>query len=424
MFDYYDESTRIATVAERFEAQKHLQLTPNTPSHSHGKEYHFSQDWSGEGQKFINYKIDFYNCYLYYLELGYLVSCREDCTDHKLLIKISDHFTTDMAVSVTASTVFLAVNETGIYLYQHGKQLLVRHFSLDGQLIKSHTVSGNISQVYIAKGHLYYVLSKGEPKQMACVLSMADDVTSTLFTATSILELYGDEERAVLHATFQKTVQDHSIEDEGWYLCPLDDQPATCLTSGNCPPHCVWDNIERYLPGNPQYVEFKDKLKIRAVDLWRNIMWIATPLKERLADGIVSLEYWEPMTLAPEGAPITDAPIWRITSGQFTPGKFEKQVNEASYFDGTCFLSGRSLYIMKSYTVEGNTFFYGQSQSRGACHHFRVLNGHVYSNFDGNGWEQCKICQYHLSFVRPCNIALLDPNNSPLKPLIKAFSQR
>lgn len=425
MYDYYDEDTRIATVAARFEEKKHLRLPPNSAHHSHGKEYHFSLNWSTDGQKFINYKLDYYNGKLYYLDLGYLFECAEDGSNPKVLVKISDYFKTDIAVSVRASNVFLAVNGSGIYLYQHGQQLTVAWFSLDGALIKEIAIKEDASQVYVAEGLIYYVVTKSDSKQAICCMKAEDESVQVILEATRVLELYGSTEKAVMKVYYEKNKLGRLLSDEGWYEYSLQAEELLCLSSGNCPPHHVWEYPDEYMEGHPSYIDFKDKVRIRAVDLERNIMWIATPLKERLGNGITSQEYWEPMELTPEGAPITNAPIWRLTPPQFAPGTTEKQVNEASYFDGTCFLNGRSLYLTKSYDVEGHLEQYGISENRGSCHVFRVLHGHVYADFEGTGWEQYKIEDYKLTFVRACQIGL--PNHgasSEIKALVKAYNKK
>lgn len=423
MYDYYDHNVRSTTVAERFQERKQLRLPPNNEYHSHGKEYHFSLSWSGDGRKFINYKLDYLNGKLYYLDYGYLFESNEDGTERKIILKVAEFFKTDIAVSVKSSNVFLAVNASGIYLYQHLEQLTVIRFSLTGEFIKRVTIQGDVSQVYIAEQIIYYVMGKRGGKQVACYMELETQITDIIMETSQVLELYGNCQRAVLKVRFKMTHQGRELVDDGWYDYCLESKKLTCISSGNCQPHLLWVNPKRYIEGTADYVEFKDFLPIRGVDLGRNLMWVATTKKERLENGIVVQEYWEPMELAPEGAPVETAPIWRITSAQLT-GTIEKQVNEASYFDGSCFLNGRSLYVVKSYDVEGNVEQYGRSKERGACNVFRVLHGHVYADFDGVGWEQYKIEDYQLSFVQACGIGLPESGaTSEVKALIRNYRQ-
>lgn len=424
MDDYYDETFRIANIKERFEQRKEFRLPPNEGAHSHGKEHHFSLSWNGDGQKFINYKIDFYNGRLYYLDLGYLFSCNEDGTDRQILLKVGDYFKTEMAVSVTASTVFLAVNRCGIYLYQHNKQLSVVLFSHAGQRKKNFSIKGSASQVYIAEAHIYYSVPKGISKHAICYLDTKTNTTTTVLEVSKVLELYGNMGMIVAKVSYEKVKSGNTIFDEGWYRYTIATGELVCLSSGNCPPHLVFTCPDAYIEGTSKYVEFKDKLTIRAVDLDREIMWIATPFIEKLGNGRTSQEYWEPMVLAPEGAPIVDAPIWRLTHRQFITGTRTKQVNESSYFDGTCFLNGRSLTFMKSFDISGFSENYCQEIDQGACQTFRVLHGHVYADFNGKGWEQYKLEDGKMHFVRSGQFGAPDGGNSEARALVKAFAKR
>lgn len=424
MFDFYDEEARTIDIKNRFEQQQGKTLPAKT-EYSHGKEYHFVHRWSGDGQKIINYKLDFYDGRLYYLDQGYLFSSNQDGTDIKILLKVSEYFKTDVAVNVNASNVFIAVNQTGVYLYQHDRELLVACFTLDGNYIQNHAIAGDTSLVYIAGKHLYYVrTTQNETRQQVYLIDLETGVKQILFTATKILELYGDAQKVALKATFEARFGEHDIEDTGWYLYTFSDATARCLSCDSCPPHLVFDRPEAYIEGTSSYIEFKDRVQIRMVDLVRNMMWIATPLQEKLKNGMTSYEYWEAYALEVEGTVVADAPIWRLTTSQFSAGSRGKLVNQASYFNGSCFLNGRSLYQMKSYQVDGTSIQYGKSKTRGACNNFRVLGGYVYADFDGNGWEQYQLDQTKLTFVRACQFGTTTAVTADVKALIKAFNRR
>ena len=424
MYDYYDEEFRAIDVKARFEQRKHLRLPQIKNTNTHGKEYHFSMNWSGDGQKFINYKLDFYDGRLYYLDCGYLFSSKEDGTERQILLKIGDYFITDTAVSVKASTVFIAVNRCGVYLYQHNIQSTMRLFTHAGRHVKDIVIPGLISQVYIAEDYVYYVLSKSETKYDICCLDTTNSVTTIIMEASKVLELYGTKEKVITKTYYENEKNGTVFYDEGWYLHSMTTGKNICLSSGNCPPHYVFTHPDAYIKGNANYIDFKDKLIIRSVDLIREIMWIATPLKEKLPDGITSHEYWEPMQLAFEGAPITEAPIWRVTPQQFSPGARNKQVNDASYFDGTCFLNGRSIYYMKVFDIEGRVRLHEQGDEKGDCHIFRVLNGYAYADFNGNGWEQHEIVDTQPVYVRTGQLALPYGISREVRNLIRNFSKK
>lgn len=419
MRDHFRESHRARDVKERFEAQKHCKIAVDSQAATHGKEYHFVLSWSIDGQKRINNKLDYYDGKLYFFDQGYLFSSNEDGSELRVLLKVGQHFQTDKAVNVDESNIFLAVNGGGIYLYQHGERLQLCHFTLEGQLVKTFYIPGDIYHVYIVENRVYY--AKSDDGEKAYYFDCTTEKEIFLMEATQILELYGDQDKAVLHGGFERQDGESTLYDEGWYLYRFATGEWECLSSRNCPPHYVITKPECYRPGHPDYIDFKDVVEIRAVNLVHNLMWVVTPLSEKTDNGITTQEYWEPFTLEGHGTPILDAPIWRLGTQQFIPSSKRHQVVGSSYFDGTCFLSGRSIYYMKSYTVEGIREIYGENDNRGACHNFRVLNGYVYADFCGKGWEQHKIEGSELTFVRRCGFGAVTKPTDLVRDLILDF---
>ncbi len=345
----------------------------------------------------------------------------EDGSGCKILLRIGDYFKTETVVSITDSNVFLAVNGSGIYLYQHDKGLHVAWFTLEGELKKEMSISGNISQVYVAENRMYFAKAKTSAKQQICYFDCETKALTPVMEVSKTLELYGNVDIIVFKVAFEKVRAERSLYDEGWYLYRVATKELVCLSSGNCPPHFVVEKPDAYLEGSSQYIPFKDKLTIRAVDLVRNMMWVATPLKEKLQGGVSSQEYWEPMVLEQEGAPILDVPIWRMTNLQFTSGAKTQQIVGASYFDGSCFLNGRALYYIKSFGIDGSVVNYGEDKERGACQHFRVLNSHIYVDLEGTGWEQHKIEDGKLTFVRLCQFGGGQEVHDEIRMLVKKY---
>lgn len=420
MHDYYNEGERAQGVKERFEARKHLRLPDTTTKHTHGKEYHFTHSWSSDGQKFINNKIDYYDGKLYFFHHGYLFQSNEDGSALKVLIKIAQYFTTETIVNVDVSTVFLSVNSSGIYLYQHGANLSLVQFTLEGTLIAKTTIKGNVSQVYVAENYVFF--ARTQANQQVCYYNCLTKKEIAVMQASNVLELYGDGTKMLFHLAFERVRGGKPVYDEGWYLHQFDSKATTCITSRNCPPDFVFSKPNAYLPGKAQFIDFKDEFTIRAVDLARDLIWVATPYKERIGNGVISQEYWEPFTLSTTPEPVLDAPIWRMSTQQFVAGSKTTQLLGASYFDGLHFLNGRSIHFMKSFDIEGALTPLGEPCPRAACHNFRVLNNYAYGNFQGTDWQQYAIGEHSLTFVRDCDFGENAPASAQVRKLIVAFN--
>lgn len=399
---YYDISKRAENIKERFEKQKNCKLCPIDDSLIHGKEYHYLLGWGGEGEKKVNCVLAYCNKKLYYLEQGYVFESNDDGTDARILIKISDYFKTDFVNTIYFAKIFLEVNSTGIYLQHFERKFTVLQFTLEGKYVKKLEIRGNIAQPYIYGSRLYYVHIKGVGKEAACYIDIEREIPIQMLEASKILELYGDMNKVVMKARYQKLKTNGEIIETGWYLYDLISKECVCLTSENGQPHRTIKNPDEYVVCGDKYTQGKPHLEIRLVDLARNMMWVAIPFKERAENGVKTQEYWEAYELKIEGEPIENAPIWRITPSQLSPGTFEYNIKDATYFDGNNFLNGRALTSMRSYDIEGNVVEYATRTNSGACNKFRVLNGYVYSDFEQGGFEQYSIENGVMEYVRDC----------------------
>lgn len=406
MNDFYNTRTMLQDIKERYEKQKKFRVGTVDHSLTHGKEYHYFLKWSGSGEKIINYTMDYYKGKIYYLDHGYLFQSDENGNDQKVLIEIEDYFNVDSVSSMTYSQVFVSVNNSGIYLYEHGNKSTIIRFSLEGEYIQTRYIKGEMLHAYIFESRIYYVLNVTTKKQSVNYMDMKDGVKHTIFEAGLIMELYGDYDKVVMRAQYSKSKSGVEVSAKGWYLYSLKEEKAFCLSSKEYPPHRVMEYPEDFMEEKKQYINNRKRIIIRSIDLTKDIMWVATYLKEKTEDGIQSMEYWEPRKLAVEGEAITDLPIWRLTPAQFGTGENSIHVSEASYFDGNCFLNGRGVYTMKCYDIEGKCTSYGLSADKGACNRFRVLHGYIYADFDGKGWEQYKIEEHQLTFIRKCWFAI------------------
>lgn len=402
MSDYFNEEKRIQGIKERFEKQKNYRLTPVDFSLTPGKEYYTVLSWNNDGQKKINFSTSYYNGKIYYIEQGYVFESNSDGTEQRILITINEYFKTSKVNTIYNSKIFLEVNSTGIYLQHFEKKVTVLRFSLEGMHRKTVQLNGRVIKPYIYGTRIYYVLVKGATKEVLRYYDMNTDADVMVAEASSVLDFCANGDKAVAKVRFEKTKQGTVVREIGWYIYDLKKEESVCLSSENAQPHRVWKYIDEFIEGSAKYVPDKERINIRWVDLARNIMWIASPYREVAENGVKTQEYWEAFELKYEGEPIADAPIWRITPSQLVSSKNGYAVKDASYFDGNSFLNGRGLTTMKSYNVEGDCVDYATRTNGGACNKFRVLNGYVYADFEHAGFEQYRLENEKMEYVRDC----------------------
>lgn len=402
MSEYYDWDKRIVGIHERFEQQKENKLEKIDDSLTHGKEYYYLLGWCGGGQKKVNFTMAYCNGKLYYIEQDYVFESNDDGTNPKILVRISDYFKSGKPNTIYASKIFLEVNSTGIYLQHFEKKFTVLSFTLDGKYKNTMTLNGKIIMPYIHGKRLYYVLVKGGTKEVACYADIETGRGGTILETSKVLEICGDMQKVVMKARFTKTKNGTTVTETGSYLYDFSKEECVCLTSENAQPHRVLKFTDEFIPGSDKFVQDKKSIEIRMVDIVRNIMWVAIPLKEKTEDGIKVQEYWEAMELKKEGKPIVNAPIWRITTSQLVAGTFGYNIKDSTFFDGNHFLNGRGVSTMKFYNVSGKSMDFANRTNGGACNKYRVLNGYVYSDFEQMGCEQYRLCDDKMEFVKEC----------------------
>ncbi|MBE7010279.1 MAG: sel1 repeat family protein [Ruminococcaceae bacterium] len=370
-----------------YENRLSYELAPVTHM-THGKEFYKND---------VNFTKFVYDDLVYYINGIFLCVSDQDGSNIRILAEFEKEY--------EYSYRYLAVNETGIYVYTQEEEagLTAWVYNFSGQLIqqvklpnpKSDLTDATFyyNHIYVHKYMLYYVLSEEgydnsgtyTQKEKIYSLNVYTGMNSLLYQkATAIRALYANDEYIVFNAYYEDENDEDNWNDEGWMLYRLCDGQTSCLSCSRCSPENVFDRPEFYNSESSRYIRPEDRKEIciRYVDMERNLMWVERESYEGKDSAHLNrVLYWEARQLIdslPCSVPLEMTPIWKV-----------KDENRSlyEYFDGIHHYFGDSYYKFYASDKQGTCYSWGSS-SHGVCDQVTVMGKWMFLDLEAYGEEQ------------------------------------
>lgn len=329
-----------------------------------------------------NFKKCYYDGKIYYLAQKYLCVVDMGFCERKILAEDDELFYAG----------YLAVNRTGIYIYEFGDEYddgSISIYSFDGCHRKTVPLTIGTNSIYLCDSRMYYTTKKtfvvdGEEREKYSAYWMdleKESVHKIYENARYIHNLCGDSEKAVLKIEFINDEVDYYCMDEGWYVFHIASGRLSCISSNVCPPHYVMEHPEVYDRESDSYVSDKPRIEIAWVDLLRNIVWISEETVEgENSAKLQKVEFWKPRMLSCKGLgdAAEDMPIWKVV---------DRSSRGKEYFDGIRYYSSAHYHDFKSYDKSGKCNIWNRS-GHGGCNYFVVMDEFLFLDLEAYGEEQ------------------------------------
>lgn len=265
------------------------------------------------------------------------------------------------------------VNCRGVFLFNYcisGKVGVLAHYSLNGTLLNTLPLKGNLINSGYAYGDLIWIIQYDDESRQSTLLSY-DFHAVTYKThpmpwtkGMTIDTVYGTREKAILFLSFTGRYNN----DQGWYLFNLKTNTITSLSDSELYPEWVLTDPKRYAVTDETLPYRRASLqRIRFFDLRKDLMWVA-------CDGSDGNTYLQACSIAPAGQtiPCEDEAVWAL-------GRYE----QPDYFNGKVMYHSPHYARFGSIAQDGAyTDLKEAASGHGRCDHFLVLGDHVYIDMD------------------------------------------